>query len=184
MRRVFADMMMSLDGYFEGPNKELDWFVWDQDMEKYSIKQMSEIDTVLLGRVTYEFFAGYWPTPKAAQENPRIAPFMNQVEKVIFSKTLDRADWANSRLFKGDIVEEIARLKATPGKDIVAYGGAGLVSSLTRLGLLDELRVRVNPVVLGQGHPLFKDIAEKRSLKLVRTMAFSSGVVTLFYKPV
>ena len=183
MRKVIVDMMMSLDGYFEGPNREIDWFVWDRDMEQAALKQMGEADTVLLGRVAYQLFAAYWPTPEAAKENPKIAPYMNSVPKVVFSKTLDKADWNNTRLVKSDMAEEIARLKALPGKDIVAYGGANFVSSLTRLGLADEVRIRLNPVILGDGHPLFKDIGRKLDLRLLKTETFGSGVVTLFYRP-
>jgi dihydrofolate reductase len=183
VRKIIADMMMSLDGYFEGPNGEIDWFVWDKDMEQYAVSQFDKVDTVLLGRVVYQFFANYWPTPAAAEENPQIAPYMNSVQKIVFSKTLDKADWSNTRLVKGDIVEEIAKMKAQPGKNIVSFGGAGLLSSLSRFGLVDEYRVRLNPVVLGKGHPLFRDIREKLNLKLLKMETFGSGVVMLSYQP-
>jgi len=183
MRKVIADMVMSLDGYFEGPNREIDWFVWDKDMENYAVDNMKKVDTILLGRVAYQLFASYWPTPAAAKENPAIAPFINNSQKITFSRTLDRVDWNNSRLVKGDIAEEVSKLKNQPGKDMILFGGAGLLSTFARLGLVDEYNFRVNPLVLGKGRPLFGDIKERMNLKLIKTETFGSGVVMLSYRP-
>ncbi len=182
MRKLIADMMMSLDGYFEGPNREIDWFVRDKDMEKLSIEQLHEVDTILLGRAAYELFAKYWPTPAAAAENPAITSALNALPKVVFSKTLKNVGWNNSRLVKERVAEEIFKLKGQAGKDMVMYGGAGLLASLSRLGLIDEYRLRINPIILGGGRPLFQDVRASLNLKLLKAETLASGVVNLFYK--
>lgn len=183
MRKVISDLMMSLDGCFEGPKGEIDWFVWDKDMEKYSLDLLQTVDAILLGRVAYQLFASYWPTPAAATDNPAIAPLMNSLPKIAFSTTLDKVEWNNSRLVRAGIPEEIARLKSRPGKDLVMFGGAGIFSTFARLGLIDEFRFRINPLVLGNGKPLFKDFKEKLGLKFLKTETSGAGVVTLFYQP-
>ncbi len=182
MRKLIADMMMSLDGYFEGPDREIDWFAWDKDLQKLSIDQLNEVDTILLGRSAYELFANYWPTPAAAAENPAIVSAMNALPKVVFSRTLKKVGWHNSRLVRERVAEEIFELKGQAGKDMVTYGGAGLLASLSRLGLIDEYRLRINPIVLGRGRPLFQDVRASLNLKLLKTETLGSGVVTLFYR--
>jgi dihydrofolate reductase len=183
MRKLIADMMMSLDGYFEGPNRDIDWFVWDKDMERYSVDQLKEVDAILLGRVAYELFAKYWPTPAAVAQNPAITSAMNALPKIVFSRTLKKVSWNNSRLVKERVAEEISKLKSQAGKNMVMYGGAGLLASLSRLGLIDEFRFRVNPIILGSGRPLFQDVRARLNLKLLKTETLGSGVVTLFYRP-
>ena len=178
MRKLIADMMMSLDGYFEGPDREIDWFAWDKDLQKLSIDQLNEVDTILLGRSAYELFAKYWPTPAAAAENPAITSAMNALPKVVFSRTLKKVGWNNSRLVRERVAEEIFKLKGQAGKDMVTYGGAGLLASLSRLGLIDEYRLRINPIVLGRGRPLFQDVRASLNLKLLKTETLGSGVVT------
>ncbi|MBI3023430.1 MAG: dihydrofolate reductase [Thaumarchaeota archaeon] len=108
---------------------------------------------------------------------------MNNMPKIVFSKTLDKVEWNNTRLVKGNIVEEISKLKQQPGKDLIIFGSAKLASSLINLGLIDEFRIMVNPVVLGKGNPLFEEIKDKISLKLLKTKTFGSGNVLLYYKP-
>jgi len=183
MRRVISDLMMSLDGCFEGPKGEIDWFVWDKDMEKYSLDVLQTVDAILLGRVAYQLFASYWPTPAAAAENPAIASLMNRLPKIAFSRTLDKVEWNNSRLVRDNIPEEMAGLKNQPGKDLVMFGGAGIFSAFARLGLIDEYRFRINPLVLGNGRPLFKDMKNRLDLKFLKSETSGSGVVTLFYQP-
>jgi dihydrofolate reductase len=176
-------MYVTLDGYFEGPNKELDWFVWDDKMAKYSIDLLNTVDAILFGRVTYQLMAGYWPTPSAASEDPVITEKMNSLPKIVFSKTLEKVGWSNTRLVKGDVEGELSQLKQQPGKDMVIFGSSDLAASLTQFGLIDEYRIIVNPVVLGSGKPFLKGINGKLNLKLVKTKAFSSGNVILFYQP-
>lgn len=185
MRKVIASPFVTLDGFMAGPQGEFDWNepYFDEEMGSYIRKQFSEIDTIFLGRVTYQMFAQYWPT-QGVKDDPVFAEKMNSTPKIVFSRTLDKVEWSNSRLVKENITEEVLKLKEQPGKDIVIDGSAGLIHSLTNLGLIDEYRLRVHPVVLGSGLPLFKDIKEKMNLKLVEAKPFQSGVVILHYQPV
>jgi len=183
MRKIIVSNYITLDGFFAGPNGEIDWFVWDDEMAKYSLNLVNTVGTILLGRVTYQLFADYWPSPSAIKEDPLIAPLMNNLPKIVFSKTLERVEWNNSRLVKEDIAQEISKLKQQPGKDMVIFGSGSIVSAFTRLGLIDEYRLIVNPVVLGNGKPLFKGINDRFNLKLLGTKAFSCGNVMLCYQP-
>ena len=156
MRKVIFTNMVTLDGFFEGPNREIDWHMVDEDFNKESLKLNESADTLLFGRITYELMASYWPTEEAMRDDPLVARMMNSLPKVVFSRTLDRADWSNSRLVKSDAAQEAARLKQLPGKDIVIFGSADLAVDLIDQDLIDEFRIFINPVVLGDGHPLFK----------------------------
>ena len=184
MRRIFAFIVTTVDGYYEGPNGEFDWPVVDAEFNDFAVEQLDEIGTLLFGRVTYEMMAAYWPTPAAIEDDPRIAATMNGTEKVVVSSTLDRADWENTRLIKEDIAAELARLKAQPGKAIAIFGSSALTVSLLRLGLVDEVRIMVHPVVLGAGKSVFRTAEERIALRLLRTRPFASGSVMLYYEPV
>ena len=174
--------MVSLDGFFAGPNGELDWFVWDEVLKDYSISTLSVVDTLLFGRVTYELMAGYWPS--ATEEDPVIAKGMNTLQKIVFSRSLKSADWNNSRVVREVIPEEIMQLKQQAGKDMVIYGSGSLVSAFANLGLIDEYRFIVNPVVLGSGKPLFKGFKDRFNLKLLEARTLGSENVLLSYQPV
>jgi dihydrofolate reductase len=179
MRNVIMFNMVSLDGFFAGPNQEIDWFVFDEDLERYiKATQMMKADTLLFGRVTYEGMAAYWPSAEGD-----LADFMNKVPKVVFSRTLDKAEWNNSRLVKDNVLEEVSRLKQQPGKDIFLYGSADFASTLIQHGLVDEYRLGVNPVVLRGGTALFKGSPARLNLKLLEARPLTSGVVILHYKP-
>jgi dihydrofolate reductase len=178
MRKLFWQMMVTLDGYMEGPDRELDWHVTGGEFPKYVEDMLGSIDAILLGRVTYQGFAGFWPTstePEARQ--------MNALPKFVFSRTLETVEWSNSRLVKGNIAEEVAALKRQPGKDLALLGSANLASTFMRLGLIDEYRIMVNPVVLGRGAPAFLELDRRMPLQLVRTETLSSGVVILYHRP-
>jgi len=183
MRKIIVSNYATLDGFFAGPNGEIDWFIWDEEMAKYSIALADSIDTILFGRVTYEGMASYWPTPSAKEENPVIADYMNNLPKIVFSKTLEKADWKNTTLVKEINKEEILKMKQQPGKDMVIYGSSSIVSTFTQSGLLDDYRIFVNPVVLGSGKPLFKDIKNRINLKLLEAKTFTSGIVLHHYQP-
>jgi dihydrofolate reductase len=170
-------MMMSLDGDMEGPDRELDWHVTDDEWQRYVLDMFKTIDTIVFGRVTYQMMASFWPSATSPE-----APMMNELPKLIFSRTLETVDWQNSKLAKGDVAEEIGRLKRAPGKDIAVFGSADLASTLLELGLVDEIRIFVNPVVLGSGHPMFKN-ADRMAVKLLEARAFASGNVLLTYRP-
>lgn len=183
MRNVFLFMMVSLDGFFEGPNQEIDWHNVDDEFNDFAIKQLDEIGALLFGRVTYQLMASYWPTPAALADDPIVAEKMNTIPKVVFSTTLDTVDWANTRLVRGDASAEVMKLKQQPGKDLAIFGSADLTTALLQAGLVDELRIMVNPVALGNGKPLFAGLRDRVNLKLVNSRVFDSGNVLLSYQP-
>jgi len=141
------------------------------------------VGAILFGRVTYELMASYWPTPAAQSDDPAVAHLMNTLPKVVVSRTLQKAEWNNTRLIKDNVAEEILKMKQEPGNDLAVFGSANLLSSLMQMNLVDEHRVMVNPVLIGSGTPLFKNIAQKVNLKLVKTRLFKSGNVLLYYQP-
>src|SRR3989304_2541406 len=182
MRKLFAFNMVSLDGFFEGPNRDINWHNVDDEFNQFAIEQTSTVDTILFGRVTYELMAGYWPTPAATTDDPVIADLMNRLPKIVFSRTLQKAEWNNTRLIKDHIAEEITILKQQPGKDLALFGSANLLSTLIQMGLIDEHRIIVNPIVLGSGTPLYQGLKEKLNLKLLKTKTFRNANVLLYYQ--
>jgi dihydrofolate reductase len=184
MRKVLFFMMVSLDGYFEGPNHSIDWHNVDEEFNTFANAQLDSVEMLLFGRVTYEMMAAYWPTADAVEDDPQIAEKMNQLPKIVFSKTLKSVNWENTRLIKENIVEEISKLKSEPGKDLIIFGSSDLSLTLIQHGLVDEFRIMVNPVVLGNGSTLFKGIKGSLNLRLLKTQTFHSGNVLLYYQPV
>ncbi|MGZ3675608.1 MAG: dihydrofolate reductase family protein, partial [Ktedonobacterales bacterium] len=144
MRKIVTTTWVTLDGYIAGPNGEMDWIgeLYDEAMGKYESDIVDTADTLLLGRVTYESFAGSWPyvpdKPDAPEAEKDYARRLNAMQKIVFSKTLPSADWNNSRLMREVVPEEIEQLKREPGRDMLIYGSASLVQALTNLGLIDE----------------------------------------------
>lgn len=178
MRKVVAGLFMSLDGVVEAPDKWQEHF--DEDMGEAMMQQLASQDAVLLGRVTYQEWAPYWPT---ATDEP-FASFINPAPKYVFSTTLDSvADWENSTLVKGDLAQEIARLKQLPGKNIGTAGSPSLVSSLIERGLLDELTLLVHPVVVGSGKRLFQTESGLKRLKPISSKMTRTGTMILTYQP-
>lgn len=183
MRKLFSFNLITLDGFFEGPHQEIDWHNVDEEFNEFAAEQLSTIGVILFGRVTYQGMASYWPTPFAIENDPVIAAQMNSFPKIVISHTLDKAEWNNTRLIKDNVAEEITQLKQQPGKDLAIFGSANLTASLMQMGLVDEFRIMVNPVVLGSGIPLFKGVYQPLKLKLLKTRTFSSGNVLLYYQP-
>jgi dihydrofolate reductase len=182
MRKIIVSNYATLDGFFSGPQGEIDWFVWNEETAEYGKQLLQAIDTILFGRVTYELMAGYWPTAAAAAEDPVIIEAMNNLPKVVFSRTLEKVEWNNAKLAKGDMGEEVTALKHQPGRDIVIYGSGSIVSALAERGLIDEYLLFVNPIVLGEGKPLFKGLKERLHPELKKTQVFKNGVVLLDYQ--
>lgn len=182
MRKLFSFNMVSLDGYFEGPNRNINWHHVDDEFNQFAIEQTSAVGTLLFGRVTYELMASYWPTPAATRDDPIIAGLMNSLPKIVFSRMLQKAEWSNTRVVKDHIAEEITALKQQSGKDIALFGSANLLSTLIQMDLVDEHRIMINPVLLGSGTPLFKGIKAPHELKLMKTRTFDSGNVLLCYQ--
>lgn len=189
MRKIIVTMWTSLDGFIAGPDQEMDWVgqFYDDAMGRYEDSVVSTADTLLLGRATYQSFAGSWPhvpdNSQASEGEKAYAHKVNAMRKIVFSKTLTSADWNNSQLFTEIVPEEIARLKEEPGKDIAIYGSASIVQQLTNLGLIDEYQILIHPLLLGSGKSLFTNIKSRKTLKLVQTRTHPSGVVVLFYQP-
>ncbi|HEU0297414.1 MAG TPA: dihydrofolate reductase family protein [Anaerolineales bacterium] len=185
MRKVILFNLVTLDGFFEGPNQDISWHNVDEEFNEFAINQLNETGTLLFGRVTYQVMASYWPTESAIRDDPTVAGLMNSLPKVVFSKTLDTAEWNNSRLVKEvhRVVEEVSELKRQPGKDIAIFGSSDLAATLAEHGLIDEYRIMVVPVFLGDGRSLLRGIKEKLNLKLLRVRTFKSGNVLLYYGP-
>jgi len=186
MRKVVRFVDTSLDGFMGGPDGELDWMVQDDEVDKEFTTGLREsVDTILTGRVAYQSFEAFWPAaatdPSSPPDLAELANWMLDTPKVVFSNTLDLVGMKGSRLAEAGIAEEVARLRREPGKDMVVFGGARTVQEFIRLGLVDEYRMKVHPVAIGSGLPVFKD---RVGLTLVRSKTYRSGVLGLYYEPV
>jgi dihydrofolate reductase len=183
MRKLLSFHATSADGYYEGPGQAFDWPIVDEEFNQFALRQLEEADTLLFGRVTYQMMAGYWPTPAAEQDDPAVAAKMNGVAKIVISRTLGTVDWAPAQLIGDDVAEVLAKLKQQPGKNMMILGSSALTVSLIEMGLVDEVRVMINPIVLGDGKSLFRTAAERISLRLLESKSFRSGNVLLRYQP-
>jgi dihydrofolate reductase len=190
MRKVIVSMNITLDGHISGPNCELDWHFdrWGPDMGERLGAELNKTDIILLGRISYEAMAKYWPRKETDMSCPRddiaFAFMMNKHHKVVYSNTLQKTNWNNSTLIKGNIKDEINKLKQSNekgNKNIIIYGSTKLVSTLMQLGLIDEYQLWVHPIILGKGKPLFRKLKDRSSLKLLNTEIFKSGVIFLHY---
>lgn len=180
MRNLILFNMMTLDGFFEGPNADISWHNTDEEFNRFADEQLETAGMLVFGRKTYELMASYWPN---AVDDPKIARLMNALPKLVFSSTMARAEWNNTRLVKDHPAAEIAALKLEPGKDLFLFGSARLASSLARQGLIDEFRIMLNPVILGAGTPLFSGITHPLRLNLTSARSFANGNVLLTYRP-
>lgn len=172
-----------------GPNGNLDWHMpyWNEEMSRVTSAQLSSADTILLGRVTYNAMARYWPVqqanPNVAREDVAFANMMNSYKKVVFSKTLTTvSNWSNSRLASRSVTREVNELKHQPGKDIIVYGSGTLTATLIRHDLVDEYHIWIHPVVIEQGRALFKNLLSRLSMHPFKTKVFDTGVVLICYK--
>jgi dihydrofolate reductase len=187
MRKVILFMHVSLDGYVQGPNEwDLSFLTYDEELEKYAKDIINPMDTVLWGRGTYLGMKDYWTSvpanPSATEHEIEHAQWLDKTTKIIFSTTLDKTEWNNSRLVKENIAEEIINLKQQPGKDMIIIGSPRFAHSLMQLDLIDEYQITVHPVALSSGLPLFKDLKDRLNLKLIENKIFKSGVVGLHYQ--
>ena len=182
MRRLVLSMGVSLDGLVARPGRRGagGWGLPPEDpaLKRRKLEWMGDVGLHLMGRNTYEEMSGFWPT----SDDPYAAP-MNEIPKVVFSGTLDRAEWPESRIARGDLAQEIATLKHEPGKDMLAWGGAAFAQSLSSLGLVDEYRLILQPVALGEGLPLFKDLTAPLRLELVEATTYPTGASLHVYRP-
>jgi dihydrofolate reductase len=177
-RRIILDLAVTLDGLIEGRNGEVDWCIMDSEMGFISF--LNQIDTIFYGSKSYDLWGQFTPEIEHTDTEKEIWGLVHSKEKYVFSRTQNGTD--NKAIFINDnILEEVNKLKDKPGKDIWLYGGASLITTFINLGLVDEFRLSVHPVILGEGKPLFIDIKQRLNLKMVNTRTFPSGVVQLIY---
>lgn len=183
MRKLSVFNFITLNGFYKGINGDISWHKHGGEEEgEYSKEAANSGSTLLFGRVTYEMMAAFWPTPQAAQAFPEVAVGMNKAEKIVFSRTLDKADWNNTRIIKDNIVDEVRKLKQMPGVGITILGSGSIVTQLVEQGLIDEYQVMIDPVAIGEGTPMFKGLSRNLELKLTSSRTFKSGVVLLIYQ--
>jgi dihydrofolate reductase len=186
MAKLILLMHVSLDGYMAGPNGEMDWIIFDDELNNHVTTIWKNAGGTIYGRTTYQIMENYWPgvlaKPDSNKSQFSYAQWVDQALKVVVSTTLPDVSWNNTTLIKSNVVEEISRIKKQEEKDLLLIGSAGLTHSLLATGLIDEYRINVNPVVLGNGIPLFKNISNRTNLKLKEAKHFNSGVVGLHYE--
>jgi dihydrofolate reductase len=179
MRKLIVQMQISIDGFVGGPNGELDWIFpdFDERLTRWTMDRVWQAGAHLMGRATYDAMAAHWPS----STEPFSAP-MNEIPKIVFSHSLKEARWAETRVVGGDLSQEIGRLKAESGKELLAHGGARFVGALADAGLVDEYRLVEHPVALGKGLKIFSELAAPLRLELAEATAFKSGAVAKVYR--
>jgi dihydrofolate reductase len=185
MRKLKLQMQVTLDGFVANVNGELGWMVWDWDdeLKDYVWNLTEPVDLILLGRKMTAGFIDAWTSRLDDPESGSFARKMVETPKIVFSRSLENAEWKNTSIAKADLKEEITKLKTADGGDIIAYGGAAFVSSLVKNNLFDEYHLFVNPAALGKGMTIFGELEEKLNLRLADSRSFSCGIVGLFYEP-
>jgi dihydrofolate reductase len=185
MRKLVLFAHMSLDGFAGDIDGGLGFLTYDKELQQYAGELVKTVGAPVYGKTTYEMMAGYWPTilndPNAGKHELEHAQWVENIPKVVFSTTLESADWNNTTLIRNNIVEEVNKLKEQPGKDLVIFGSPGLAKSLMNLGLIDEYRLTLHPVIMGTGISLFDGNITKSGLKLLEAKTLNSGVVALHY---
>jgi dihydrofolate reductase len=181
MRRLVFFMLVSANGYYERGRWEIDWHHTDEEFNAFAIEQLDEAGTLVFGRVTYEGMASFWPTPQGIEGEPGTAKRMNALPKLVVSRTLQRADWNNTRIARS--IDDVAALKREEGKDALVLASSDLAVSLAERGLIDEYRLLVNPIALPEGKAVFKGLRRDLPLKLVGSRVFGTGNVLLRYEP-
>ena len=184
MRKIHVFNNVSIDGFFTDANGDMSWaHKHDEEWNQFASSNASGSGELLFGRVTYEMMAAFWPTAQAAQMLPEVAAGMNRMHKTVFSRTLDAVTWSNTTLVKGDLVNEVRKLKQQSGPDMVILGSGSIVSQLTEARLIDGYQLVVSPIVLGKGRTLFETVSGRVSLKLTNSRTFNNGNVVLWYEP-
>jgi dihydrofolate reductase len=187
MPRLIVFNQVTLDGYFTGEQGDLSWAKArnkDPEWAAFVAENAGSGGVLLFGRVTYEMMVGYWPTPEAAKNDPVVAERMNSLSKVVFSKSLKKANWNNTRIVKGDLADEIRAMKQDRGADLVILGSGTLVAQLAQEGLIDEYRLVLIPVVLGKGRTMFEGVTKKPLMRPTGSRTFRNGYMVLTYVPV
>jgi dihydrofolate reductase len=184
VRRLTVFNHVSLDGYFTDANGDMSWaHKDDEEFNAFTAENAAGGGELVFGRITYDLMASFWPTAAAAEMMPEVAEGMNRMPKVVFSRSLDKASWSNTRLLKGDLATQVRKLKKEPGDDMVIMGSGTIVSQLTQARLIDEYQVVVNPLVLGSGRTMFEGVRDRLSLKRTKVRSFGNGNVVVSYEP-
>jgi len=182
MRKIAVFNFVTLNGYYKGPKGDISWHRHGAEENEYAIEVLKSGNTLLFGRKTYEIMARYWPTPMAIKNDPIVAEGMNNAEKIVFSRKLKKVKWNNTRLVKSNLIKEIKKMKQMPGNNMTLLGSGDIVTQLANQGLIDKYQIMIDPVVIGNGTPLFKGIKNKLDLKLITTRTFKDGIVLLCYQ--
>ncbi len=184
MRKVIVFNHVTLDGFFTDKHGDMSWaHKQDPEWNAFVAQNASGGGELLFGRITYDLMASYWPTPAALKNSPAVAEGINKMPKVVFSRTLDKASWNNTKRVKGDPAQEVRKMKAAPGEDMVILGSGSIVSQLAQAGLIDEYQIVVSPIVLGEGKTMFDGVQKKLPLTLAKSRTFGNGNVLLCYEP-
>ncbi len=183
MGQLNSFTFITLNGYYKGSANDISWHNHGGEEAEFAADSSGGGSTLLFGRVTYEMMAGFWPTPMAHQSNPVVAANMNKAEKIVFSKTLKKADWNNTHIISADIVEQVHKLKQQ-NKNFTILGSGSILTQLANAGLVDSFSFMLDPVAIGKGTTVFNDIQRTLKLGLVSSRVFKSGVILLNYKPV
>jgi dihydrofolate reductase len=184
MKKLSVFNFITLNGYYKGANDEINWHKHGEEEADFSARNLQADNTLLFGRVTYEMMASFWPSPMAFENFPTVAQGMNKAEKIVFSKTLKKADWQNTRIISDNILDEIRKLKQMAGKDMTLLGSGSILTQMADAGLIDEYQIMIDPVAIARGTPIFKSINHQLDLQLTNTRTFKSGAVLLCYRPV
>jgi dihydrofolate reductase len=186
MRKLISFTHISLDGFFTSEKGDISWAHKPHDDTEWGAfvkENASSGGTLLFGRRTYDIMASYWPSPMASQNDPVVAKNMNECHKIVFSRTLEKADWQNTQLLNGNLVEEARKLKQEAKQDMAILGSGSIVSQLADAGLIDEIQLVIDPLVLGKGKPLFSGLNRRLDLELINSRTFKNSCVVLTYVP-
>lgn len=184
MRRLSVYNSVSLDGYFKDSQSDMSWaHQHDPEWNEFVASNARGGAVLLFGRVTYELMASYWPTPVATQNSRDVAEHMNNLSKIVFSRTLGQATWKNSKLVKTDAISAVREMKNQDGDDMVILGSGSIVAQLSQARLIDQYQIALNPTILGSGKSLFEGVKDRLKLKLTQSRAFRNGNVYLCYEP-
>ncbi|OFX24349.1 MAG: dihydrofolate reductase [Bacteroidetes bacterium GWA2_31_9b] len=183
MKNLSAFNFITLNGYLNGPDGDISWHKHGIEENQYAAESLKSGNILLFGRKTYEMMANYWPTPMAMKNDPMVAEGMNNAEKIVFSRTLKKANWKNTKIISDNVVLEIMRLKKLSGSNLTLLGSGSILTLFAENGLIDDYQIMIDPVAISSGTPIFNEIKKPLNLKLTNVKTFMSGVVLLSYKP-
>jgi len=186
MGKLIVYNFLSLNGYYKGENEDISWAkrAGGKEENEFAANNLQSGSTLVFGRITFQMMRSYWPSAEAAKNQPEVAEGMNKAEKIVFSRTLDKADWNNSKIVKGDPESEIRKLKLMSDQNFTILGSGSIIRQLVNRGLIDEYQLMIHPVLIEKGTPFAKDLQDKLDLELTSSRAFKSGIMHLTYRPV